>query len=347
MSGPRTVATILAAGLLGALLLPVSEAPVAADTSGRVVFSFADERIVESSGLVDLGASMVTTNDSGDSARVFVVDPTSGETIGVTHFGDDPVDVEALAPAGPDRVWVGDIGDNARTRPWIRVYRVPVSAGEVDVESPEAYYLNYPDGAHDAEGMVVDDDGNLLVVTKSAAGGKVYRAPRELSATTANVLELLGEVDEYVTDAALTADQRHLLLRSLGQASVYTYPDLELVTRFSLPSQRQGEGVSLGPRDRLRLSSEGQRTAVLEMELPVLGEAAAQEASEAPGQFAEPADPASDPASNPDSDPDSNPASNPDSNPDSDRPRWLLITIPSVIALGGLVIALVLRRSRK
>ena len=41
---------------------------------GRVVFSFVDPAITESSGLVDLGALMVTTNDSGGDPLVFVVD---------------------------------------------------------------------------------------------------------------------------------------------------------------------------------------------------------------------------------------------------------------------------------
>ncbi len=335
MTGGRVAAGILAAGLLGALVLPVSDSPVAAESNNQVVFRFADDRILESSGLVDLGTAMVTTNDSGDSARVFVVDPTSGNTIGVTEYGGPVVDVEALAPAGPDEVWVGDIGDNARTRPWIRVYRIPVAARHIEVEAPEAYYLTYPDGPHDAEGMVVDDDGNLLVTTKSAAGGKVYRAPAELHDTAENMLELVGQVDEYVTDAALTQDQRHLLLRSLGQASLYTYPDLELVRRFSLPAQRQGEGVSFGPRDRLRLSSEGQGTAVLEMELPDLGGPAEQAQGAGAGE-ASGADRSS-----------SGVVGAERFEDQAARPRWLLTTIPAVITLGGLVIALTLRRSRK
>ena len=43
---------------------------------------------------------MVTTNDSGDRARVFVVGATSGRTLGVTDFRAQVQDVEALAPAG-------------------------------------------------------------------------------------------------------------------------------------------------------------------------------------------------------------------------------------------------------
>ena len=88
----------------------VGGSSVAADPPGTV--PFADPRINESSGLVDLGSVWVTSNDSGDSAQVFTVSPTTGRTIGITHFHADVVDVEALAPSGTGFVWVGDIGDN-------------------------------------------------------------------------------------------------------------------------------------------------------------------------------------------------------------------------------------------
>ena len=69
---------------------------------------------------------MVTTNDSGDSGRVFAVDPATGDTVGTTSWSPAPEDVEALAPAGPGHVWVGDIGDNRRARDSVQVLRVPV-----------------------------------------------------------------------------------------------------------------------------------------------------------------------------------------------------------------------------
>ena len=76
------------------------------------VFSFQDPAIVESSGLVALATGL-------DDQRLGRHRPGvhrrrhHGETVGVTTWADDPVDVEALAPAGPGEVWVGDIGDNA------------------------------------------------------------------------------------------------------------------------------------------------------------------------------------------------------------------------------------------
>ena len=48
---------------------------LAADAPGTV--SLRDPRITESSGLVDLGSRWVTTNDSGDSARLFIIDPAT------------------------------------------------------------------------------------------------------------------------------------------------------------------------------------------------------------------------------------------------------------------------------
>ena len=245
---------------------------VAVQPSARQqVFAFQDVRIKESSGLVDLGSLMVTTNDSGDSARVFVVDPADGRTVGVTTFGDDdPVDVEALAPAGGSRVWVGDIGDNDSSRDDVRVYRVPVGPRAIDDPDPESYVLRYPDGAHDAESLLAPAGGRLYVITKSFAGGSVYRTPLRLSRTRPNVLEKVAKVDDYATDAALLRDGTHVVVRSLGQASVYTFPGFEVVSRFGLPAQRQGEGVSVGPGGRTRLSSEGLGAPVLEIALPAL-----------------------------------------------------------------------------
>ena len=69
---------------------------------------------------------MVTTNDSGDSGRVFAVDPATGARSASPRGRPDPVDVEALAPAGADEVWVADTGDNRHVRESVEVLRVPV-----------------------------------------------------------------------------------------------------------------------------------------------------------------------------------------------------------------------------
>ena len=259
----------LVGGLLAAFALPATAAATAtADEEGaHRVFELHDDRIHESSGLADLGSVMATVNDSGDSARVFVLDPDSGKTVGLTDFHREVTDVEALAPAGPHEVYVGDIGDNGRDRDEVTVHRVEVGRRQLDVE-PASFRLAYPDGPHDAESLLVDHAGRLHLITKSFGGGTVYRAPKRLQSNRVNVLEPVGSVRGYVTDAALFPDGRHLLVRSLQQARVYTMPDLTPVGAFALPWQRQGEGISVGPNGRIRISTEGAGTPVYEVELP-------------------------------------------------------------------------------
>ncbi len=232
------------------------------------VFAFQDPEIVESSGLVVRGDRAFTTNDSGDTGRVFTVDVATGETTGVTYWADGPEDVEALAPAGDGRVWVGDIGDNSHSRPSIQVTSVPVGDGERTVEE-ETIDLVYPDGAHDAEALLAHPrTGRLYVVTKGVFGGEIYAAPPEMAPDAPNMLGLLGQTPGLVTDGAFFPDGRHLILRTYSSAVVYSFPDLDRVGSFDLPAQQQGEGLAVTSAKEVYVSSEGQRAPVLRVPLP-------------------------------------------------------------------------------
>lgn len=232
--------------------------------AATTVFSFADPAIDESSGLVDLGSLMVTTNDSGHDAVLYVLDG-HGRTVGTTRYASSVRDVEALAPAGEGQVWAADIGDNAAVRESVTVYRVPVGRGDRTVTAP-SYELVYPDGPHDAESLVAAG-GRLYVVTKALLGGAVYATGR-LSETEPNRLHLVGHVGVFATDAALLRDRKHLIVRGYGDAEVRTFPGFKLVGGFDLPPQEQGEGISVGPGGRIRLSSEGEHAPILQIALP-------------------------------------------------------------------------------
>ena len=257
--------------VLGALLaIPfvIGTAVGFSPESGDEVLSFQDPAIVESSGLVALGDGLfVTTNDSGDTGRLFTVDE-DGETVGVTRWSAEPDDVEALAPAGGDEIWVGDIGDNPGDRASISVAKVPVGPGDREVDAT-AYELVYPDGPRDAEALLVHPTtGRLYVVSKVVFGGTVYEAPERLDPAQPNRLRPLGDVVGLVTDGAFFPDGRHLVLRTYTKALVYSFPDLALVGEVDLPGQRQGEGIAVLDDESLYLSSEGSGAALLRIELP-------------------------------------------------------------------------------
>ncbi|WP_148611250.1 hypothetical protein [Nocardioides rubriscoriae] len=247
----------------------VDLASAGAAPSGRVELTFTDPAIVESSGLVARDGLVVTVNDSGDTGRVFAVDRRTGDTVGVTTWSDDPEDVEALAPAGAGHVWVADIGDNAEARDSVSVTRVPVGRGDHDVRGDvTTYELVYPGGARDAETLLVDPDGRLVVVTKGVFGAEVLRAPARLDPGRPNRMRAVGTARAIATDGAFWPDGRHLVVRGYSSASVYAWPSLGLVARFDLPDQPQGEGITVDEDGVVLISTEGVRTDVLRVRLP-------------------------------------------------------------------------------
>jgi hypothetical protein len=250
--------------LLGAAASPASHA--------QKVFSFQDSDIIESSGLVVVHGLVVTTNDSGDTGRVFTVDPATGRTVGVTGWGNDPTDVEALAPLSDHEVWAGDIGDNTESRDSVQVAPVPVGPGTKDVDAP-IYDLAYPDGPHNAETLMTDPGtGRLYVATKEVFGGTLYAAPTTLSPDRVNRLKPVGDVLPIATDGAFLPDGKHLVIRNYGIAVVYAFPSMEKVAQLELPDQEQGEGLAVDTDGTLLLSSEGVHSPVLRVSLPPLAD---------------------------------------------------------------------------
>lgn len=252
--------------LLGAASVPAGRE--------HVVFRFEDPRINESSALVPLpGGLFATTNDSGDTGRVFVVD-RSGATVGVTHWAENPVDTEALAPDGHGDLWVGDIGDNAAERRSVQVAKVPVGRGDRAVR-PTVYDLTYPDHPRDAETLLCDPrTGRLYVASKEWAGGTLYAAPRRLAAHHPNRLRPVAPVLPIATDGAFLPDGRHVIVRGYFSAAVYAWPSMRRVTSFPLPSQPQGEGIGIAADGTVYVSSEGVHSQVLRVPLPAPAEAA-------------------------------------------------------------------------
>lgn len=142
-------------------------------------------------------------NDSGDTARVFAFG-SDGRDLGTYALaGAAANDWEDMA-AGPGPIvgtqylYVADIGDNARARPSIRVYRTPEPLVDPNAPTPAPQTLNavdtltftYPDGAHDAESLLVDPVlGALYIVTKEMAGpSKVFKAPANLASGSSTIL---------------------------------------------------------------------------------------------------------------------------------------------------------------
>jgi hypothetical protein len=181
-------------------------------------------------------------NDSGDVARVFAISAT-GQTLGEYALsGASAIDWEDIA-AGPGPssgvpyLYVGDIGDNGQSRATVQVYRVaePLVNPATPLSTPATLTgvatlnLRYPDGAHDAEALLVDPtNGELFVVTKDLSGGvaQVYRAPANLAAGSTTTLTKVATVSlggsQGVTAADVTPAGDVVALRTYF--GVFLYP---------------------------------------------------------------------------------------------------------------------------
>jgi len=259
---------VAAVGVATAMLLASSGAP-------EVVLTLKDPALAESSGLAVSGRhpDVLWTNvDGGSVAQVIAVDSRGRSVATVTLPGIDPYDPEALAPSFPGsgraELYLGDIGDNRRSRPDVSVFRFPEpkSLRDTTVE-PKWYRFTYPDGPHDAEALLVGPGGRIMIATKAFSGGRLYRAPKKLVTTDQGVNKLtsLAEVPMLVTDGAYLPDGR-FVLRTYGSVYVYDRPGHE-VASDELPLQPQGESVA-ADGDRLLVGSEGLDSEVLAVPIP-------------------------------------------------------------------------------
>ncbi|HEX5025476.1 MAG TPA: hypothetical protein VFV68_09390, partial [Agriterribacter sp.] len=122
------------------------------------------------------GVFAYVLNDSGDTSRFFGIDD-KGRLIHTFYFkgveGNKGVrDCEDMASGkgiqGNERyIYIGDIGDNGASRPYVTIYRTPEPAHTVDTVSnvnAEPVFFTYPDGPRDAEAMMVDNIDRLLYI---------------------------------------------------------------------------------------------------------------------------------------------------------------------------------------
>ena len=179
-------------------------------TSERVAV-LDDKRINESSGLALGGRDRSifwTVNDSGGEPCVFAID-RSGRTRAKVRVRDAAnFDWEGLAMGkdekGGPALFIGDIGDNLLLRPTIQVYQIPepgVNApgqpvSEVATAAPQLWRAHYPDGRHNAEGLLVHPQTNRLYILTKSDDGKsaLYAFPQPLKPDESMVLEKIADL---------------------------------------------------------------------------------------------------------------------------------------------------------
>ncbi|WP_375433072.1 hypothetical protein [uncultured Friedmanniella sp.] len=278
-----------AGGALGAALLALFLAgglPTVAAAKDKVAFTMRDDRITESSGLVrDTAAQLYwTVNDSGSSGVVYGV-TASGAVRGTLRYRAPVQDVEAVA-LHDNRLYAADIGDNDEKRDQVTVYYFLNPRANGLTVTYNAYDFRYPDGAHDAETLLVDGAGRLYLVTKGATGG-IYVAPKEPSRDEVNVLRKVADAPALVTDGVFLPGDDQIALLTASSVEVLDAGTYRTVATAPLPAVRQPESLAVNlAGNGLLVGTEGTNSKVYAVAIPTAASAtpsATPTASSAPG----------------------------------------------------------------
>lgn len=267
-------------------LLPTADPatkPTAAPAT-LVARTLADPDLNELSGLAASrlhDGVLYGINDSGAGPIVHAIGPDGSSQGRLTLAGAKAFDWEALAPGwdpdGRPTLWIGDIGDNLAQRAEITLYQItePPTLGDQQV-SWQAFKVRYPDGAHNAEALLVDPStGSLLIVTKGdGEPGTMYAADRPTDPDQVIDLKAVGVAPDSITDGAWELAPRgapRLVLVDYWQLHRQTPEGWESalgplqLLREAVAWPWLGAGV---PTDEVYVGSEGARTPILPATVP-------------------------------------------------------------------------------
>lgn len=264
--GPAASSVVATTAAVGAPA-PAGDRAVVAPPPGIPVCTATDHRLIGLSGLIVTRDGFIAISDSNidkSAIRIWYLDRHCHylRSIGYPTAAYDPEDV-AIGRDGT--LYVADTGDNDQTRRSIAVWRL--TAGS---KTPKIFRYAYPDGAHDAEAILLATDDTPIFVTKDPFDAGVYVPikPADPSGkpvplkrvgafglsftSTPNGLGPLGSV--VIDGGAQTADRRKVALRSYADAYEWAVPDGNVVKAITtakptitpLPGEPFGESIAYG-----------------------------------------------------------------------------------------------------
>lgn len=245
-------------------------------TSGKLVRL---DGLPEASGMAvsrTMPGTVWLHNDSGAPELTAVrSDGTAAGRVSLSGAALEDWEAMSIGPCGGGHcLFVGDIGDNDAARSHVTIYRLrepSKASGSAKVDG--VFRASYPDGAQDAEALIVAPDGRLHIVTKGETGpAALYRFPRDLVAGSTLRLERVGEPlskgalaqAARITDGAVSPDGRWVALRSRTSVTLYpaaaffkgTFRSARTVDLQSL-GEPQGEALAFSSAGTILLGGEG------------------------------------------------------------------------------------------
>ncbi len=209
-------------------------------------------------------------NDSGDEARIFLLDDSAQNKAVYYLEGIKAQDWEEIASLQTDQSYllIGDIGDNSGKRPFISIHLIkePIYrkgsfyTDTILAKDITTFHLSYEDGPRDAEAFFYDGiDQKLYIISKRELEVGLYETSLPIQVdhfvNLKDTLQLKKSAIlpfTFITGAAIANDGKEVLVKNL--TTVYYWkrknkeaiPDLLKKPAIQLPykPEAQGEAIS-------------------------------------------------------------------------------------------------------
>lgn len=205
-----------------------------------------------------------THNDSGDKARIFLIDDSARYK--ATYYLEgitarDWEEMGAMEQNGRNYLMVGDIGDNQGRRPYIQLHvfeepKADTRIPKVDTilnERIRTFTLMYEDGPRDAESFFFDPvDNRLYVISKRELGVGIYASDLPEIPMDTLILRKVGRLSyTFITSAAIRPDGTEVLMKNLLSVFYWrrrpgeSVPKMLKRTALTLPYEPEPQGEAI------------------------------------------------------------------------------------------------------
>ncbi len=218
--------------------------------------------IDEASGIADSRANpgcLWVEEDSGNPPDIYLLKYNGSLLKKISIKGAKNRDWEDMTiSSGPtpgvNYIYLADIGDNNRQYADYSILRFPEPTTTMDeVQDWDKISFVYPDGAHDAEAVMVDEHTkDLYIITKRDAVSKVYKLAYPQSTTSMSTASFVLDLPfTGVVSAAISKSGSELIIKTYTGLFYWTRKSGETIdatlakpsTTLSYVLEPQGEAV--------------------------------------------------------------------------------------------------------
>lgn len=203
-----------------------------------------------------------THNDSGDSARLFLVNTKAEYKFTCTIADAQNRDWEDIAihkdiKTGKNRIYIGDIGDNSAVFPSCIIYIIDEptvkSASDITIMQSDKINFKYSDGRRDAETLMVDPlNGDIYIVSKRETNVNLYKIAYPYSFKDTSIAEKVLTIPlNYFVGGDISRDGSEILMKTYQKIYYWSRKKGRTVAEalsekpIEIPYQMEPQGESI------------------------------------------------------------------------------------------------------